>query len=600
MSDAALSAPLESLRDRWSRAWPRALEAWSRYIQLRRPKLCLTTAEAAGEGLEGSFAMIRLQDQAVVVDLQKVRESHLEDFPVEVLAHEIGHHVLAPANLSDHARMLARMRKALPTLEQHAPYVANLYTDLLINDRLQRSAGLRMDEVYRRLKPEGATGDAWHVYLRIYELLWSLAPGALGSTGKLADGMEGDAWLGARIVRHFARERLAGAGRFASLLLPYLLKDAAGAKLPVVWHDTRQAGTGGQPGGLTEIESDEESGAIHPSNDPELSGLDAEPEDPTSAAQVGRNTQAHGQARQPYEYGEILKAAGVSLSDHEIAVRYYKERAAPHLIRFPSRRAPQSTDPLPEGLEPWTIGDPLDAVDWMQSVLVSPTIVPGLSTVQRVWGTSEGHNPRPVPLDLDLYVDSSGSMADPKRTVSYLTLAGAILCLSALRAGARVKATLWSGQGQVTKTTGFVRDSQAVLEVLTGYYGGGTQFPIHALRETYRRWPATARPTHIMVISDDGVSTMFDRDEQNNDGWQIAHESLERAGGGGTLLLNLVADWEKMAAQYPPLRAVARARDAEKWNVHCVDSWEALVAFARAFSRLKYGGEADVAGTVAA
>jgi hypothetical protein len=420
MSDAALGTPLESLRDQWSRAWPRALEAWSRYLQLRTPRLCLTTAEAAGEGLEGSFAMIRLQDQAVVVDLQKVCESHLEGFPVEVLAHEIGHHVLAPANLSDHARMLARMRKALPTLEQHAPYVANLYTDLLINDRLQRSAGLRMDEVYRRLKPEGAIGDAWHVYLRIYELLWSLAPGALGSTGKLADGMEGDAWLGARIVRHFARERLAGAGRFASLMLPYLLKDAASAKLPVIWHDTRQAGKGGQPGGLTEIESDEESGAIHPANDPVLSGLDAESEDSTSEAhnpaEVGQNTQAHGQARQPYEYGEILKAAGVSLSDHEIAVRYYKERASPHLIRFPSRRAPHSTDPLPEGLEPWAIGDPLDAVDWMQSVLVSPTIVPGLSTVQRVWGTSEGHNPRPVPLDLDLYVDSSGSMADPKRT----------------------------------------------------------------------------------------------------------------------------------------------------------------------------------------
>jgi hypothetical protein len=163
-----------------------------------------------------------------------------------------------------------------------------------------------------------------------------------------------------------------------------------------------------------------------------------------------------------------------------------------------------------------------------------------------------------------------------------------------------VKATLWSGQGQVTKTAGFVRDAQSVLEVLTGYYGGGTQFPIHELRETYRRWPATARPTHILVISDDGVSTMFDRDEQNNDGWQIARESLERAGGGGTLLLNLAANWEKRAAQYPPLRAVARARDAEKWNVHCVDSWEALVVFARAFSRLKYGGEADVAGTVAA
>ena len=70
---------------------------------------------------------------------------------MEILAHEIGRHVLAPATLTDHARCLSRMRRALPGLDAQAPMIANLYTDLLINDRLQRSAGLRMDEIYRRL-----------------------------------------------------------------------------------------------------------------------------------------------------------------------------------------------------------------------------------------------------------------------------------------------------------------------------------------------------------------------------------------------------------------------------------------------------------------
>ena len=68
---------------------------------------------------------------------------------------------------------------------------------------------------------------------------------------------------------------------------------------------------------------------------------------------------------------------------------------------------------MPEGLEPWDIGHALDAADWLQSVLQSPRVVPGMTTVQRVWGTSEGHEPKREPLDLDLYVDCSGSM--PKR-----------------------------------------------------------------------------------------------------------------------------------------------------------------------------------------
>src|SRR5213075_2562486 len=96
-------------------------------------------------------AMIRLHDQAIIVSLPAVSANHVEGYPLEVLAHEIGHHVLAPATLTDHARMIARMRWALPTVEQHASMIANLYSDLLINDRLQRSAGLRMSDIYQAI-----------------------------------------------------------------------------------------------------------------------------------------------------------------------------------------------------------------------------------------------------------------------------------------------------------------------------------------------------------------------------------------------------------------------------------------------------------------
>src|SRR5262249_39657748 len=151
----------------------------------------------------------------------------------------------------------------------------------------------------------------------------------------------------------------------------------------------------------------------------------------------------------------------------------------PFLVPFPSREIPESIDPLPEGLEPWDIGEALDAADWFQSVLHSPRVVPGMTTVQRIWGTTEGREPKREPLDLDLYVDSSGSMPSPQRITSYPALAGAILCLSALRAGARVQATLWSGARQFTTTGGFVRDAEVVLRVVTGFLGGGTAFPIH-------------------------------------------------------------------------------------------------------------------------
>src|SRR5262249_46380968 len=116
--DRALTpAELEALRKAWETAWPRALEVWSKFTRLRPPTLCLTVESAKQEGLTGSFAMIRLQDQAIIVSLPTVVVCAVEQFALEVLAHEIGHHVLAPATLTEHARMLARMRWALPTVE---------------------------------------------------------------------------------------------------------------------------------------------------------------------------------------------------------------------------------------------------------------------------------------------------------------------------------------------------------------------------------------------------------------------------------------------------------------------------------------------------
>ena len=590
--NAPRSVPPVILRKQWQEAWPRALLAWSRHVQLREPQLCLNREVALAAGLTESFAMIRLVDQSVVINLADVQQRGLQDYAVEVLAHEIGHHVLAPANLSDHARALVRIRRALPTLEAQAPMVANLYTDLLINDRLQRTAGLRMAEVFQKLAvPAGNSNGLWSLYLRTYELLWSLPRGQLGGGG-LSGESEGDAWLAMRIVRHYARNWLAGAAKFAMLVLPYLAREADEQQARL-WHDTRTAGAGGEPNGLAEADPEELQPVTHPAHDAALTGVE-EPVAPVGDAPAQTLPDAslqqrnYEQARQPFEFGEILRAAGVQLSDHHLAVLYYREKAAPHLVRFPSRRRPPSFDPLPEGLAPWDVGESFETIDWLQSVLQSPKIIPGLTTVQRIWGDSEGGPPQSAPLDLDVYIDSSGSMPNPQSHLSFPTLAGAILCLSALRAGARVQITVWSGKQQVSSTPGFIRDSQDVMNVLFAYFGGGTQFPLPMLRRTYVEMPRS-RPTHLLVISDDGVTTLFDADERGNEGWDLLRAALTRGGGGATFVLNLAQQWESQ--RFYKSEQLLRARAELGVQIYRIDGWEQLVEFARDFSRRAYQSE---------
>ncbi|MEW5723117.1 MAG: VWA domain-containing protein [Thermodesulfobacteriota bacterium] len=580
---------LEVLRDKWAAAWETALAAWSRFTKLSDPRWCLTEEEEKEEQLTGSFAMIRLTDHAVVISLRQVQKLKLERFAVPILTHEIGHHVYAPADLRDNARLLVRIRAGLPSREHLAAFIANLYTDLLINDRLQRGAGLDVAGVYKALK--APSGDAvWNLYQRLYEVLWSLPPGTL-VPGELSPRQQSDAVLGARVIRAYAKDWLEGAGRFAALFLPYL-REMPERKERVYlspWLDTKDAGVGEEvPDGLAEIEEGELEGAIHPAEDPDLSGLgdldepaqDGEGGEESTAPRAGGRAIKGGKKnnyRSPAQYTELMKSLGVKIKEKDLVIKYYRERAVPHLIRFPVRTVREAADPLPEGLDLWDPGSPLTELDWTETAVRSPVIIPGVTTVQRTYGLDAGGEPAKLPLDLYLGVDCSGSMTNPAYGLSYPVLAGTIIVLSALRAGARVMVTLSGEPGRYTSTDGFIRQEKEILKTLTGYLGTGYAFGILRLKEYILDRDKPKRPVHLLIVTDQDIFHML---REVGNGWEIARESLEKAGGGGTYVLNI--SWEShYKTQIEQMR-----RDG--WNVFLVSSWEELVAFAREFARDKY------------
>ncbi len=567
-----------ALTDTWRGQWQDALGAWGRYIKLAEPRWCYTPTDEEQQKLAGSFAMIRLTDHAVVISLRQVRELHLERFAAEVLAHEIGHHVLAPGDLRDNARLLARIRAGLPTRENYAPMVANLYTDLLINDRLQRSAGLDMAGVYRTLRTQ--TDDpVWQLYQRIYEILWSLPRASLAGT--VEPSIDCDAGLGARLVRVYAKRWLSGAGRFAALLLPYLLKlPHRFVLVPGMspWLDAIEAGKGGGiPDGMAEIDDGELTDIVHPSEDPEITGLDGRDKS-TPSASGGAETKGgrKNNYREPQAYRELIKSCGVEVSGKELTIRYYRELAVPHLIRFPQRRLPEATDPYPEGLDTWDAGMPLHELDWAESLSRSPTVVPGVTTLKRLHGESPGGEPQQRPLDLYIGIDCSGSMSNPSVRLSYPVLAGTVITISALRTGARVMACLSGEPGKFTQTDGFIRDERRIMSVLTDYLGTGYAFGVGRLDATFCGETKRERATHILVVSDSDIFAMLD---SADGGWDIARRAAEAAGGGATFVLEIPG--ASHSKQMDRLRSIG-------WEVYTVTGQEELVAFARAFAREKY------------
>lgn len=575
---------LSRLRDVWQGHWEPSLLFWSRFTQLAPPRWCLTQADEKKESLSGSFAMIRLKDHAVVVSLRLVHNHGLDGFAREILAHEIGHHVLAPGDLTDNGRLTARIRASLAGKTHLTSFIANLYTDLLINDRLQRTAGLDMSGVYKTLG-EKTTDKLWTLYMRIYEILWGLRAGTL-ATAKIDAKLSGDAHLGARLIRAYAREWLDGAGRFAALCLPYLLEDDAKGTMAVLspLMDSQRAGEGDEaPDGLTEIDPLEAEGAIHPSLDPalnpDLSGDDKAEDSSKSAPRAGGRAVVGGKKnnyRSPVEYADLMKSLGVSIGEDAVIGRYYRERARPHLIPFPVRQMDRAADPLPEGEEPWDIGSPLGQIDWISTVSRSPIIVPGITTVQQVFGQTPGGDPESRPMDLYLGIDCSGSMPNPKFQLSFPVLAGTIMALSALRAGARVMVVLSGEPGEFSETNGFTQSEDDILKVLTSYLGTGFAFGIGRLKAAFLSDNTPIkRKTHILIITDSDIFSMLGE----KSGWDIAEKALEKAGGGGTYVLHRVN----------PDRGEAVRMREQGWDVHGLTEWESLVRFAREFSRKRYG-----------
>ena len=576
----------QDLKERWQAQWTTALRLWSPYIQLREPLWCWSEEEEKRAGLSGSFAMIRLVDHLVVISLRQIEQQGLGEFSCEILAHEIGHHVLCPADLTDNARLLSRVRLGLPGVSEYAPMVSNLYSDLLINDRLARNDQLDMAGVYDRIKTAGVS-TLWLLYMRIYEHLWRLPPQSL-ALGTIDERLNQDAQLGARLIRSYARDWMGGGGRFACLCFPYVERDKEAAERVFrLWSDAVKAGAGGFPNGLCEIDEDEEDGVLHPAEDPKLSGLGEVDVSEENGGRVrGRDSgvKTHKTGRSPFEYNELLQATGMELSLREVTSRYYKERALPHLIPFPARAVQPLSDPLPEGLEGWDVSEPLEHIDWLSTLLQSPEVVPGVTTRQRLMGDSPGSSPDPEPLDLYLGVDCSGSMGDPAHYLSYPILAGAIMVLSALRAGARVQVVLSGEPGQSISSQGFSRDEQALLRLMTNYLGTGYAFGIHRLAETFAgdKPETPQRPVHVLIISDADMFRMLDEYGSGQLGWDIARQAAEKCGGGATYVLQIRENYR--AERQPHLERM----QAAGWGVHLVDSMEELLQFARNFSRTKW------------
>ncbi|MEP6842003.1 MAG: vWA domain-containing protein [Pseudolysinimonas sp.] len=539
-------------------AWEAAERLWSVRMHEARQ------APAAGRP---SFAWFSFPPQIVIDPVLAAKEGVDTDLAT-VFAHELGHHLLSPSTRIAALKIQQQMARAIlacaldsqvTDLDGIAAELSNIWSDMLINDRvveLQRSAVSSgtsktpsdsaaepgMVTLWRRLRRSDAANRMWWVVLRAYEELWGLADDSLcdpepparpAVDARLVDPPppvevepkfqalqrkleaaqaeaaaarlsllqlasthpEADASLLAETVRSFGSDPISGALRFGMITAPYLLEsgrldpDVARGPGGCAGEEDRSPATAAE---LGEVFRD---GRLR--------------EVPLHPGLLDRGVGSVGGTGGGQSLGiaDTLKLYSGTAPD-QVLTAWYLNEARPWVrpYRQPSLTPPSGTE-LPGALEQWDIGDDLDQLDLLSSLAASPRLIPGVTTRRR----TRLEDPLPIAkesVELDLYIDSSGSMPSPQAN-SPAIVAAVILVESVLSGGGRVRVTSFSGPGQVGGTPRSTRNRGEALAAVLLFFGGGTTFPLDLLADRYVAPAAAGVRRHLVVLSDDGLTSLF-------------------------------------------------------------------------------------------
>ena len=465
-----------TLENRVHDAWPEAKRVWAPSILLGEPAL---------RDKIQALAYTDLETREIFVNPRQVEERGLHESLEGILAHEVGHHLRYPGTLSLHAR-LQLLEKQLLGLQKYS--LLNLFTDFLINEHVGRTHRDQLIAVYRAF---GASMEdpPFCFYLAAYEELWCLEAGtllgaALDPMEKEFPGYRSEAQILAQDLFNLAPNVFTQFIYFASVLVRYIPPESEPATTNPLNCDHSRPGP------------DDYADAIVPTAAEEEAIDRALEEGWIPKARKTEWTPDQVQARRISALPGTL--AGRAHLLPAIMAAHYRRLASAYLIQPPPEQ--RRGDPLvPTTLEEWEPGEAVREIDWRGTLAQRGDEWGVAQPLKREREDSlEGASPALWIPKMEIYLDVSGSMPDPKSQVNAMTLAAQILCLSTIRHEGKVRALVYSGN--TIKSWDWVRSEQVISKFLMNYIGGGTVFPFGEL--VFSVHECHADPPIRVIISD--------------------------------------------------------------------------------------------------
>ena len=440
--------------------WPR-LKRKHLYPEIPVPKAEeFTNAEQADAEQNGGVGLEMKQKQITVNPsflAQMEGKMEVERVIEALLDHGITHYTFCPWDFHTHLMLYAEAKKVMGDKEL-AKQAANYFIDVIADTHCVKKRFTEIPELHRYLK-KGAVEE---VIASLYQRIWGIDLGIPHAAG----GGKGHD----EVVRRLTR-------------IPYLDRSR--------WPDSIHKFARSLKPLLTTEQKERESkggkGNSNPQGEHDLSHYSFEEID-QGLRDYAKKTMALAEFREVVDdFSDDLKEAGYGMEGGmgrgrgapiDADVLFYMKLAENYSIPLKKVSLEEKGSLHPHSHSPWEVGSPFQDVDIWTSF---GKILPG---VTQVWKKKEGKGRGKIEGTPDclIAIDSSGSMINPRKSLSYAVLGAACAANAYLRNDSKVGVYNFSDAPMGGKDIlHYSNRKEEIYRVLCKYFGGGTALDLEDL-----------------------------------------------------------------------------------------------------------------------
>ena len=431
--------------------WPK-LRKKHLYPEIPVPKVRSTPDPEQGESQEDEGVGLEMKHKQMVINgafVSQMKGKMGEKRIVEALLdHGITHYTFCPWDFHTHLRLYSEAKKVMGDKEL-AKKVSNCFIDVIADTHCVKKRFTEIPELHRNLR-KGAVEE---VIASLYQKIWGIDLGIPSSK------IKGHA----DIIRRLAR-------------IPYLDRSRWGESIqkfarslkPLLVEEQKEQGA---KGGKGERNPQGEHDLNHYSNEEIDQGL----------RDHARQTMALSDFKDVVEdFSEELKGVGYGMEGGmgrgqgnpiDADVLFYMKLAENYSIPLKKLPLEEKGSLHPHSHSPWEIGSPFQDVDIWTSF---GKIMPGIT---QIWTRREGKGRGKMEGTPDclIAIDSSGSMINPRKSLSYAVLGAACATNAYLQNDSKVAVYNFSDAPMGGKDIlSYTDRREDIYRTLCKYFGGGT------------------------------------------------------------------------------------------------------------------------------